>query len=168
MIKFKLFGFGSKADTAAARPPEALRNDGKLILGAAPANPTGKRVLIVDDDAVFLRATAMKLHSAGFQVTTAKESSEAISALGEGPADVVLMDINFPPDVANGGMGTWDGFQLMSWLRGLPGATGARFIVVSNSDTEAYRRRAGQLRAAAYLQKPLDHARLLEAMHAAN
>jgi CheY-like chemotaxis protein len=168
MIRFKLFGFGSKAETPAAQPPETPNHEAPPAQNGTAARPSGKRVLIVDDDTVFLRATAMKLNSAGFQVTTAKESSEAISALGEGSADVVLMDINFPPDVGNGGMGGWDGFQIMSWLRGLPSATGARFIMVSNSDTDSDRQRAQRAHVAAYFQKPLDHERLLAAINAAN
>ncbi len=37
------------------------------------------RVLIVDDDPVFLEATAMKLQTAGLQVRTAREGAEAIA-----------------------------------------------------------------------------------------
>ena len=125
-------------------------------------------MLIVDDDLVFLTATATKLQTAGFQVRTARESSEAIAALAEQPVDAVLMDITFQPDVCNGGMGSWDGFQIMTWLRGSPAAKGARFIVVSNSDSAADRQRALKLGAVAYFQKPLDLAQLLAVVNGAN
>ena len=128
----------------------------------------GKRVLIVDDDGFFLRVTATKLRSAGFQVRTARESSEAIAALGEQPADTVLIDIYFPPNVGNGGMGSWDGFQLMSWLRGNSSARTARFIIVSRSDSAADRQRAQQLGAVAWLQKPLDYDRLVAVVKGQN
>ena len=82
--------------------------------------------------------------------------------------DVVLMDINFPSDPCNGGMGSWDGFQIMYWLRGLPTAKGARFIMVSNSDSAAYRKRAHELGAEAYFQKPLNFDQLFEAVNAGN
>jgi len=131
-------------------------------------NPNGKRVLVVDDDPVFLRATEMRLHSAGFQVVTAKESSEAIAALGEQPADAILLDINFPVDACNGGMGSWDGFQIMYWLRGLPMAKGARFIMVSNSDSAVNRKRAKELGAEAYFQKPVDYEQLFAIVNAEN
>ena len=106
----------------------------------------------------------MKLQSAGFQVRVATESSEAIAALSDQPVDAVLMDITFQPDVCNGGRGWWDGFQLMSWLRGNPAVKGARFIMVSNSGATADRQRAQQLGFVAYLEKPLDHAQLFAAM----
>ena len=168
MIKFKLFGFDSSEKTTPAPPPEAAVQEDSSFTDATQANVQGKRVLIVDDDRVFLTTTTTKLQSAGFQVRTAREASEAIAALGEQPADAILMDITFQPDVCNGGMGSWDGFQIMSWLRGSPSARGARFIVVSNSDSAADRQRAQQLGAVAYFQKPLDHDQLLAAVNAAN
>jgi CheY-like chemotaxis protein len=169
MIKFKLFGFGSsEKPTTASPPPEGAVPAASSDTEGTQASVEGKRVLIVDDDPVFLTATAMKLRTAGYQVRTATEGSEAIAALGEQPADAVLMDIDFQPDVCNGGMGSWDGFQIMTWLRGNPAAKGARFIMVSNSDSASDRQRAQQLGAVAYFQKPLDHARLLAAMNAGN
>jgi CheY-like chemotaxis protein len=168
MIKFKLFGFGSSEKATHAPSPEAVVQEAPAPMEGTPANPQGKRVLIVDDDPVFLMATATRLQSAGFQVRTARESAEAIAALGDEPADAVLMDINFQPDVCNGGMGSWDGFQLMTWLRGNPAAKGARFIMVSNSGSPADRQRAQQLGVVAYFQKPLDHVQLFAAVNSAN
>jgi CheY-like chemotaxis protein len=169
MIKFKVFGFGSgEKTTPASAPPEAAVPAASSDTKGTRANVQGKRVLIVDDDLVFLTATATKLQTAGFQVRTARESSEAIAALAEQPVDAVLMDITFQPDVCNGGMGSWDGFQIMTWLRGSPAAKGARFIVVSNSDSAADRQRALKLGAVAYFQKPLDLAQLLAVVNGAN
>jgi DNA-binding response OmpR family regulator len=158
MIKFKMFGFGSSKDVSPAPPPA----ESQIIASGSVDSlmpQQGKRVLIVDDDPVFLKATAMKLESSGFRVSTARESSEA---------DAILMDINFPPDVCNGGMGSWDGFQLMTWLRGSPAAKGARFIMVSDSDLASDRERAQKLGAVAYLNKPVDPARLVATVSAEN
>ena len=169
MIRFKLFGFGdNKEATPAAASPEAAVAAVPSETEGMPANFEGKRVLVVDDDPVFLTATTKRLQSAGFQVSTAREASEAIAALGEQPADAILMDITFEPDVCNGGMGSWDGFQIMSWLRGSPAARGARFIMVSNSNSASDRQRALQLGAVAYFQKPVDNAQLLAAISAMN
>ncbi len=81
MIKFRLFGFGESQETATPPSAEVENQQAPSSGGGTPGQPGGKRVLIVDDDPVFLRATAMKLQSAGFQVMTAKEGSEAIAAL---------------------------------------------------------------------------------------
>lgn len=165
MIKFKLFGFNKESEKA-GRPAEPEDAGTSVSFEGGQNNPNGKRVLIVDDDAVFLRATAMKFQAAGLQVATARESSEAIAALSETPADAILMDIEFPPDVCNGGMGSWDGFQLMTWLRGMPTARGARFFMVSNSDSPEKRKRARDQGAMGYFTKPLNHEQLLAAVNA--
>ena len=141
-------------------PPPVFKSDGETI-------PNGKTVLVVDDDPVFRRATGIKLHFSGFDVRTASENSEAIAALGREPIDAVIMDIEFPVDACNGGMGSWDGLQIMQWIRGLPGGDGVRFVIVSNSDSAAYRGRAQELGAVAFLQKPLDYEILIEVLNEA-
>jgi CheY-like chemotaxis protein len=159
MIKFNWFGSGRSAETMPA--PLAV-----AVAAAVQQAPQGKRVLIVDDDPVFLQGTAAKLQSAGLQVRTVRESPEALGALAEQPVDAVLIDINLEPDVCSGGMGSLDGFQLLTWMRGHPAAKGARFIMVSGSDAESDRQRAQKNGAVAYFQKPVDHDRLLAAVNA--
>ena len=151
MIGFKWLKFGDRRATAAPQPSAATDRESV----PNPTDPNAKSVLIVDDDAVFVRATSMKLRAAGFKVRSAPGASEAIESLRDIGADAILMDIEFPPDVCNGGMASWDGFQLMNWLRGLPTTRGARFIMVSNSDSPEFRSRAAKLGVAAYLRKPL-------------
>ena len=132
---------------------------------AEAANAMRKKVLVVDDDAVIRMTTGSKFQKAGYQVRTAGDCSEAIAAVGENPPDIILVDLNFPPDVSNGGLVAWDGFRLMHWLRGLQNTGEARFIVISGSDSTDSRRRAMASGAAAYFQKPLDHERLLTFLH---
>jgi CheY-like chemotaxis protein len=168
MIKFKFFGFTNGSATTPPPLPQAAAPEAPPCPEGTEAPAEGKRVLVVDDDLIFLKVTANKLQTAGYHVSTARESSAAIAALGDEPVDAVLMDINFPPDVCNGGMGSWDGFQIMAWLRGNPAARGARFIMVSASDSASDRQRAQQLGAAAYFHKPLDFEKLLQAINTGN
>ncbi len=168
MIKFKLFGSRNRQTAPPIPQPDPAMPEAGPSMNDAQADIEGTRVLLVDDDPVFLKATATQLRAAGFHVRTATESAEAIAALREQPADAVLLDIAFPLDACNGGMASWDGFQLMTWLRGHPSAKGARFIMVSNSGSPDDRQRAEQLGVVAYLQKPLDHTRLFAAMNAEN
>ena len=168
MIKFKLFGFTDNEGTSPARTQEAATPDDSTRTDGVGTPAVGKRVLIVDDEVIFLKITAGILQSAGFHVRTAREGSAAIAALGDQPVDSVLMDIEFAPDVCNGGMGSWDGFQIMSWLRGNPAARGVRFIMVSVSDSPAHHQRAKQLGAVAYLHKPLDANQLLATLNVGN
>lgn len=163
--KFELFGFRIQVESA---PPSSLETQaaGARSRNAIQASSSLKRILIVDDDPVFLKATATQLTSAGFQVATAQKCSEAVAVLGEQPADVILLDLQFPIKQAKPVIGTWSGFQLLYWLRGLPSTKEARFIIVSASDSPANRKRAQQLGASAYFQKPLDHEKLIAAINA--
>jgi CheY-like chemotaxis protein len=127
-----------------------------------PEERSGRRVLIVDDDAVVLKTTSHKLAAAGYEVVTAIDGSEAINAIGAAKPDLILLDLDFPPDVANGGRNGWDGFKLMSWLRGLRNTQGTRFIIITgSSDPVEAERRAMASGAAGFFQKPLDFRRLI-------
>src|SRR5690242_5558332 len=88
-------------------------NDGPSSPAAAsqscpPALPKRKRILVVDDNKVILKAMAMKLKSSGYEVLMAEDGSEAVSTARQQKPDLILLDINFPPDVAHGGGVAWD------------------------------------------------------------
>jgi DNA-binding NtrC family response regulator len=115
-------------------------------------------ILIVDDDQVILKALSTTLAAHGFTVVTAEGSSEALEAVREASPDLILLDVNFPPDVANGG-GSWDGLVLMSWIRQMFGKIPT--IIMSGTDTPDVRKRAAAMRAVRFMQKPLGHGELL-------
>src|SRR5260370_863568 len=92
---------------------------------AQPDTATGltikrpRKILVVDDDPTVLKPLSLKLSSRGYAVTTAVDGSSAIGAVRDEHPDLVVLDLSFPPDIASGGRVTWDGFQIMCWLRGL-------------------------------------------------
>jgi CheY-like chemotaxis protein len=131
-----------------------------------PVFSNGKRVLVVDDDAVVRLVTSNALRSKGYEVVTAADCSEAIGAVAQAKPDIVLLDLHFPPDVACGAP-SWDGLRLMSWLRGLQNVKGARFIVITGSDSEECQQKAVRAGVAGYLCKPLNYDRLLDAIKSA-
>jgi DNA-binding NtrC family response regulator len=54
------------------------------------------RILIADDEPLFLRTTAELLRKAGFDCTTASNGSAALDALSREAFDLVLSDLNMP------------------------------------------------------------------------
>jgi CheY-like chemotaxis protein len=124
----------------------------------------GKRVLIVDDDAVVRLVTSRVLRSKGYEVVTAADCSAAIAAVGEGRPHAILLDLEFPPDIASGGGISWTGLHLMAWLRGLQNARGARFIIITNSSSEQSRERALAAGVVGFFQKPIDYECLVAAI----
>ena len=72
------------------------------------------RIVVVDDDLQVLRAVAAYLRGLGHDVRTGTNGHEAIAALREAPADLVVTDINMP------GM---DGIEIITSLRDTASAT---------------------------------------------
>jgi len=120
----------------------------------------GKKVLIVDDDQVILKTASMKLQANGYKVTTASDGSEAIRLVRDVAPDLILLDINFPPEI--GGV-PWDGFSLLHWLRNLREANTVPVIMIT-SDAAPHRERAVAMGALGILSKPLDYTQLLAQM----
>jgi DNA-binding response OmpR family regulator len=124
-----------------------------------PAN--GQTILVVDDDPIFLKATAMKFESNGFEVITAKDGSEAIQAARRKKPNLLVLDVNFPPDVASGGSVPWDGFRIMSWLRRFDDFKITPVVMASIGDPVQCTRLALGSGAAAFFHKQMNPNQLL-------
>ena len=121
------------------------------------AVPTGaRRVLVVEDNADAAESTMMLLRELGHEVIVITDGAEAVEAARAFRPDVVLLDIGLP------GM---DGFQLATALRGLPETSSARLIAVSGYGQEKDRARSAQAGFDLHLVKPVDPARLIEAIN---
>src|SRR5215831_18313210 len=109
----RLFGFFRPQPKIQVAVPKLSSIDGDR-----PDFGTGsrKKILIIDDDAVVVKTTAMKLKAAGYAVAAASDASSAIEAVHNAVPDVILLDMSFPPDVAHGSA-AWDGRMIISWLR---------------------------------------------------
>jgi len=113
----------------------------------------GRKILIVDDDTVFLKALTLKLESQGYAVATAVDGADALRALRDENPDLVLLDIHFPPDIAHGGGVPWNGFLLMRWLRGIEKLGKVPILFITGDDPGDYRERARACGAAGLFHK---------------
>jgi two-component system cell cycle response regulator len=123
-----------------------------------------KRILVVDDNEVVVKALTMKLQSAGYDVLKALDGSEAVSAARREKPDLILLDISFPPDVAHGGGVPWDGFLIIDWLHRMDEARTIPIIIISGGDPAKYQERSIKAGAVAYFQKPVNNEQLLAAI----
>ena len=117
----------------------------------------GKKILLVDDDPVILKSLSIKLNAKGYEVVTALDGSQAVSAVRTQKPDLILLDLTFPPDVAHGGGLAWDGFIIMQWLKRMEEAASIPIIVITGGDPAKYEERARQVGATAFFHKPIDH-----------
>lgn len=116
--------------------------------------PEKKRVLIVEDDEATREAFALVLRQAGYTTRTAANGHAALELLAhEPPPGLIVLDLSMP------GM---DGQQFRARQLGDPRLAHIPVIVCSASGR--LRDRDGHLRAADYLDKPIDPPTLLAAV----
>lgn len=122
---------------------------------------TKKKILVVDDDPVILKAFTIKLQASDYEVLTAAKGAEAINAVRTQKPDAILLDINFPDDF---GSVAWDGFRIMEWLKRLDGAAKIPIFVISGGNPDKYVARVRELGAVAFFRKPVMHDELVAAL----
>lgn len=122
---------------------------------------TKKKILIVDDDGVVISSLTIKLKASGYDVIKAQDGSTAVNAVRTQKPDAILLDINFPPEFL---AVTWDGFQIMEWLRRLEEGANTPVFIITGGDPEKYVSRARDLGALAFFRKPVVHDQLIAAL----
>lgn len=131
-----------------------------------PSQPAtdAKRILVIDDDKVFLSAMKFLLESRGYCVLVAETGAEALTTLRKDRPDLILLDLDFPPDIGNVGGIFRDGFLILDWARRTGSAEKIPVIIVSSSDPEHYKQRALAAGIPTFFKKPVDNGKLLEAI----
>ena len=123
-----------------------------------------KKILVVDDNPIIVRSLSMKLTAVGYEVCAAEDGAGAVSAVRLDKPDLILLDVNFPPDVAHGGGVSWDGFLILEWLRRLDEAKATPIIVITGGDPAKLKSRALAAGASAFFEKPIGSQELLTAI----
>ena len=120
-----------------------------------------KRILIVDDSQLILKALSMKLKGAGYDVLTATDGASAVSTARRERPNLILLDISFPPDVAHGGGVAWDGFLILAWVRRMEECKDIPVIVITGGDPVKLKDKSLAAGALAFFHKPINNEELL-------
>ena len=128
--------------------------------------PPQKKILVVDDSQVIAKTIPLRLNRAGYKTCVALEASEAVTLIRTEKPDLIVLDINFPPEID--GM-TWDGFRVIEWLRHVGESQKIPVIVITGvpGDRDKARERAVAAGAVGFLPKPLDHEELIRMIRTA-
>jgi len=118
-----------------------------------------KKILVVDDNEVILKTVSLKLQACGYQIITALDGSEAVAAARKETPDLILLDINFPPEVDGV---PWDGFRIMDWFQRLDPAKKIPIIIITGTEDVKLKQRAASCGAVAFFHKPINHDDLLK------
>jgi DNA-binding response OmpR family regulator len=124
----------------------------------APKPARNRKVLVVDDDPLFLKLTSTHLENEGFEVITAKDGCEAIEAARKQKPHVMVLDVNLPQDVTGV---PWDGFRVISWLRHFETLKHIPVVMTSGGDPVKSTRMAMNSGATAFFHKRMSPAHLL-------
>jgi two-component system KDP operon response regulator KdpE len=104
--------------------------------------PSGARLLVVDDEPSMIRTLRTNLRGHGFQVETAETAGDAIASYERRQPDLVVLDLNLPDG---------DGFEVVRHIREL---SGTPIIVLSARGGEHDKVNALDLGADDYMTKP--------------
>jgi CheY-like chemotaxis protein len=136
-------------------------------MNASEPGARAKKILVVDDDQVILKVLSIALNLHGYEVAVATDGPGAVTAVGRERPDLIVLDINFPPDAANVGGALRDGFFIVEWLRRMGKGGGIPVIIISVDDSAENRKRTLDAGAVAFFPKPIDNQALLAAIRTA-
>lgn len=110
-----------------------------------------KKILVVEDDKQIAMALKVRLRAAGYQVLQAFDTVSGTSMVKKHQPDGILLDISMP-----GG----DGFDVAERVRDSIGSSAPIIFITAHKEPEL-RRRAADLGAAGFFEKPYDSQALL-------
>lgn len=61
-----------------------------------PSSPSGRRILVVDDEPHIRRVLSAVLGDRGFEITMANDGMEGLDELSDGAFDLVILDLMMP------------------------------------------------------------------------
>ena len=114
-----------------------------------------KTIMIVDDAAAIRATVSITLKSAGYTVLEARDGQDALQQLATQKAHLIISDINMP------GM---DGITLLKKLKEQAATRFVPVIMLTTEGAEETKARGKEAGAKAWIVKPFDPARLLDAV----
>ena len=117
----------------------------------------GKRILLVDDDALSRQKVSSMLEGQDFQISEAANGLAAMEHLSRNPCDLVLMDINMP---------VLDGYTTAQRIRSgaIPGSQFVPILAHSSEPAETLRVMSARSGMNGFIGKPYGRSELIAAM----
>jgi CheY-like chemotaxis protein len=146
-------GTGEGNPAAKAEEP-ALSGEAQQSVGG------NRKILVVDDNAVVLKTLAGKLSAVGFKVITEAESAAGVGAARKECPDLIILDINFPPDNGFSSL-QWDGLNILQWVKRFEELKDIPVIIITADDPAKHKEQTLAAGATAFFRKPVDHEQLV-------
>ena len=114
--------------------------------------PTGKRILIVEDEADLRYALAVRLKAAGFVCDTAQDGQEGLVKAIERMPDLIIADLLMPQ---------MSGHEMLAQLKADPKTTSIPVVIITALPERARERYLSGFRSVPVMQKPFYSEELL-------
>lgn len=114
---------------------------------------TAKKILVVDDELLNRKILSKKLIALGYQVDTANDGKEAISAYLHNNYDLILMDHNMPE---------MNGLEASCEIRRLDGEAKHTFIIAITANSKEILSEYESVKVDGYIEKPFNFNQLEE------
>jgi two-component system, OmpR family, KDP operon response regulator KdpE len=124
-----------------------------------------KKILVVEDETISLRAVSQLLLANGYAVVPAADGANAVTLAASENPDLIILDLGLPSNDPFGPQ--WDGFGVMDWLNRMRMNTRIPVIVLTSMDPADAQQRALEAGAVAFFQKPAGQDELLAAVRIA-
>lgn len=118
---------------------------------------TQTKILIVDDDPDLRIALRVRLRANCYETVSAVDGYSAITQAQKEKPDLIILDLGLPAG---------DGFVVLDRLQRNPDLSRIPVIVLTARDPESTERRALEMGACAFFQKPADNGTLLGVIRA--
>lgn len=116
-----------------------------------------RKVLLVDDQQVACKSTAILLEMSGYKVRTAFNGRTAIEVAGEFSPDIIILDIGLP-DIG--------GYELLNRLKQFKELQTTTFIALTGFEEEIARQKQTGSEFHHFLRKPVDTSQLKALLNA--
>ena len=156
----KLVSIEPKSEESASRslPVRETRpfsSDALPEVESPDATGSNRKVLIVDDNAIVVKAIELKLKGCGYSVITATGPCEGLSAARNELPDAIVLDLNFTLDDTFSSF-NWNGLNVLKWFKHIKEVAGIPVIVLTADEPGKSKQLALADGAAAFFQKPVD------------
>jgi DNA-binding response OmpR family regulator len=129
-----------------------MRNMEPGKTGKTLAKVSKNKILVVDDDPQIRREVKSHLERIGYEVHTAEDGHSALKLAQTLSPDMVVLDINFPPEKL-GKERAIDGLEVLRWLRD---SANIPVLMLSSTNLSSVKVMALSVGADDYVAKPFD------------
>ena len=114
-----------------------------------------KTIMIVDDAPSVRQVVGLALKGAGYDVIEAQDGQDAVSKLGQKKLNLIICDLNMP---------RMDGIEFLNHVKSSPAHKFTPVIMLTTESAEDKKNAARAAGAKAWMVKPFQPSRMLEAV----